>query len=113
MAVSPSRTSGCRTATCCRRSPSPMPRAAASRRLEHLGVRHLRAVVGPSYGGFQSFQWAVTYPNSMDALVPVVSSPRAPRRDRVATLLARFERDPKWNGGDNYCTAGMNATVLA
>ena len=31
---------------------------AQKRLLEHLGVAHLRAVVGPSYGGFQAFQWA-------------------------------------------------------
>lgn len=86
---------------------------AQHRLLEHLGVRHLRAVVGPSYGGFQAFQWAVTFPNDMDAIVPVVSSPQAPSRDRVATLLARFERDPNWSGGDYYGTAGMGATMLA
>jgi homoserine O-acetyltransferase/O-succinyltransferase len=86
---------------------------AQHRLLEHLGVRHLRAVVGPSYGGFQAFQWAVTFPNAMDAIVPVVSSPRAQSQDRVARLLARFERDPNWNGGDYYDTPGMGATMLA
>ena len=86
---------------------------AQHRLLEHLGVRHLRAVVGPSYGGFQAFQWAVTYPDAMDGIVPVVSSPRAPSRDRVATLLARFERDPNWHGGDYYDTPGMGATMQA
>src|SRR5215471_14966198 len=30
--------------------------------LRHLGVQHMLAVVGPSYGGFQAFQWAVTFP---------------------------------------------------
>ena len=86
---------------------------AQHRLLEHLGVRHLRAVVGPSYGGFQAFQWAVTFPDAMDGIVPVVSSPRAPGRDRVATLLARFERDPNWHGGDYYDTPGMSATMQA
>jgi homoserine O-acetyltransferase/O-succinyltransferase len=86
---------------------------AQHRLLEHLGVRHLRAVVGPSYGGFQAFQWAVTFPNDMDGIVPVVSSPNTPSRDRMATLLAQFERDPNWNGGDYYGTAGMGATMLA
>jgi homoserine O-acetyltransferase/O-succinyltransferase len=80
--------------------------------LEHLGVRRLRAVVGPSYGGFQAFQWAVTFPNDMAGIVPVVSSPRPAGRDRVATLLARFERDPNWNGGDYCGSAGMGATML-
>ena len=81
--------------------------------LDHLGVRHLRAVVGPSYGGFQAFQWAVTFPDFMDGIVPVVSSPRAQSRDRVATLLARFERDPNWHGGDYYDTPGMFETMCA
>ena len=81
--------------------------------LQHLGVRHLKAVVGPAYGGFQAFQWAVTFPDDMDGIVPVVSSPRPPGRDRVATLLARFERDPNWHGGDYYDTPGMGETLLA
>ena len=86
---------------------------AQHRLLEHLGVRHLRAVVGPSYGGFQAFQWAVTFPNAMDGIVPVVTSPRSPATDRTTTLLERFSRDPNWNGGDYYETGGMVASMLA
>jgi len=41
--------------------------------LDHLGVRHLVAVAGPSYGGYQAFQWAVAYPDFMDAIVPLLS----------------------------------------
>lgn len=80
--------------------------SAQRRLLEHLGVRHLRAVVGPSYGGFQAFQWAVTFPDFMDGLVPVVSSTRPPRRDRAQELEMRFSKDPDWNGGDYYGRAG-------
>jgi homoserine O-acetyltransferase len=87
--------------------------SAQHRLLEHLGARHLRAVVGPSYGGFQAFQWAVTFADAMDAIVPVVSSPRPSGQGRVAALLARFERDPNWHGGDYYDTPGMGATMLA
>ena len=76
-------------------------------------MRHLHAVVGPSYGGFQAFQWAVTFPDAMDAIVPVVSSPRPAGQGRVAALLARFERDPNWHGGDYYDTPGMGATLRA
>ena len=54
--------------------------------LDHLGVKHLIAVAGPSYGGYQAFQWAVTYPDFMHGIVPAVTAPkhlgRRPRRRR-------------------------------
>ena len=83
---------------------------AQRRLLEHLGVKHLRAVVGPSYGGFQAFQWGVSFPDFMDGIVPVVSAPKA-RLNMTADTRARFERDPNWNGGDYYDTGGMVATM--
>jgi homoserine O-acetyltransferase len=86
---------------------------AQKRLLEHLGVTHLRAVVGPSYGGFQAFQWAVTFPDFMDGVAPVVTSPLPPRSDRTAGLLKWFEPDPNWNGGDYYDTGGVHATLTA
>jgi homoserine O-acetyltransferase len=85
--------------------------AAQRAMLERFGVTHLRAVVGPSYGGFQAFQWAVSYPDFMDGVVPVVTSPLPPRSDRVAALRARFEPDPAWNGGDYYDTGDVKATL--
>ena len=36
------------------------------------GVQHLVAVAGPSYGGYQTFQWAVSYPTFMSGAVAVV-----------------------------------------
>jgi homoserine O-acetyltransferase len=50
---------------------------------EHLGLHHLRAVVGISMGGFQAFEWAVRYPTFMDASVPIVGSPRVTTYDRL------------------------------
>jgi homoserine O-acetyltransferase/O-succinyltransferase len=84
---------------------------AQKRLLEHLGVSHLRAVVGPSYGGFQAFQWSVTFPDFMDGIVPVVTSPRPPDSDRRAGLLKWFEPDPNWNNGDYYETGGVKETL--
>jgi homoserine O-acetyltransferase len=86
---------------------------AQKRLLEHLGVKHLRAVVGPSYGGFQAFQWAVTFPDFMDGVAPVVTSPLPPQSDRAEGLLAWFGKDPNWNGGDYYDKGGVHDTLTA
>jgi homoserine O-acetyltransferase/O-succinyltransferase len=86
---------------------------AQKRLLEHLGVTHLRAVVGPSYGGFQAFQWAVTFPDFLDGIVPVVTSPLPPQSDRVEALTAWFVKDPNWNGGDYYDRGGVHDTLTA
>ena len=68
--------------------------------LDSLGVRHLVAVAGPSFGGYQAFQWAVTYPDHMSGIVPVVTAPKGSGGDQaVQTLVAQLARDPSWNGG--------------
>ena len=85
---------------------------AQHRLLEHLGVNHLRAVVGPSYGGFQAFQWAVTFPGFMDGIVPVVTSPLPPASDRVAGLMKWFGPDPNFNNGDYYDKGGVRETAI-
>src|SRR5262249_58968071 len=38
--------------------------------LDQLGVKHLVAVAGPSYGGYQAFQGAATYPDFIHGLAP-------------------------------------------
>jgi len=86
---------------------------AQMRMLEGLGVTHLRAVVGPSYGGVQAFQWSVTFPRFMDGIVAVVTSPLRASGDRIAELLKWFEPDPNWNRGDYYETGGVKQTLTA
>jgi len=86
---------------------------AQMRMLAGLGVTHLRAVVGPSYGGFQAFQWGVTFPDFMDGIVPVVTSPKTAGADRIGGLLKWFGPDPNWNGGDYYETTGVKQTLTA
>src|SRR5258708_6705495 len=49
--------------------------AAQKALLDDLGVRHLVAVAGPSYGGYQAFQRAVAYPAFIDAIAPVNTAP--------------------------------------
>jgi homoserine O-acetyltransferase/O-succinyltransferase len=76
--------------------------------LEYLGVQHLVAVAGPSYGGFAAFQWGVTYPDFMDGIVVAVSAPRVTAApDAVENLVKRLATDPNWNGGWYYDRGGV------
>jgi homoserine O-acetyltransferase len=61
--------------------------------VEILKLPRLHAVLGISMGGHQAFEWAVRYPNFVDAVVPVVGSPRPPAFDqtRTATLISLIE----------------------
>lgn len=66
-----------------------------------LHLRHLRAVMGFSMGGMQTFQWAVSYPGFMDKAVSIVGSPQLTAYDLLlwrSTLLA-LESDPGWEEG--------------
>ena len=74
---------------------------------EHLGVGHLRLVMGTSMGGMLVWVWGEKYPDFMDALLPTAAQPTAVAgrnwmmRRMVVDLI---RNDPEWNGG-NYTTA--------
>ena len=71
---------------------------------EHLGVRHLRLVIGNSMGGMQTWLWAQKYPDMMDIAVPMASLPTemSGRNWMMRRLLVESIRtDPEWMGG-NY-----------
>src|SRR5438552_7991067 len=42
---------------------------------EHLGVTHLRLVMGTSMGGLHTWVWAEIHPDFMDALMPLACQP--------------------------------------
>ena len=69
-----------------------------------LSIKHLRLVLGNSMGGMQTWIWGETYPDFMDALVPMASQPvqMLGRNWMMRRLLTQsIRRDPDWNGG-NY-----------
>ncbi len=69
----------------------------------HLGVKHLRLVMGTSMGGMQSFVWGETYPDFMDALMPLACLPiQIAGRNRIwrTMVIDAIEGDPDWKGGD-------------
>ena len=71
---------------------------------EHLGVRHLRLVIGNSMGGMQTWMWAQKYPGLMDIAVPMASLPTemSGRNWMMRRLLVEsIRRDPEYMDG-NY-----------
>jgi homoserine O-acetyltransferase/O-succinyltransferase len=83
--------------------------------LAHHGIENLVAIVGPSYGGYQAFQWAVDYPDTVKGIAPIVTSPSVPRErseGRVARLRATLSQNPNWNGGDYYDAGGVLETLI-
>ena len=80
--------------------------------VDTLGLKSLVAVMGPSMGGFQSFQWAASYPRFMKAIVASVTAPRSPGGlERLEALQKRLAGDPNWNGGWYYDNGGIAATL--
>lgn len=70
---------------------------------ESLGVTHLRLVIGTSMGGMHTWVWGETYPDFMDALMPLASLPAAiAGRNRMWRKMAMdlIRGDPEWKGGD-------------
>ncbi|MGH9703773.1 MAG: alpha/beta fold hydrolase [Candidatus Acidiferrales bacterium] len=67
-----------------------------------LGIQHVRAVMGVSMGGMQSFEWMVAYPTFMDNVVPILGSPRLAPYDILLWQTNReaIESNPAWNHGD-------------
>jgi homoserine O-acetyltransferase len=70
---------------------------------EGLGVDHLRLVMGTSMGCMHSFVWGETYPDFMDALMPLACLPVAiAGRNRVwrKMVMDAIREDPEWKGGE-------------
>src|ERR1700722_461652 len=67
-----------------------------------LGLAHLRAVMGISMGGMQTFQWIVSYPDFLDRAIPIVGSPRLGSYDLLLwqAELHAIEADANWKHGD-------------
>ena len=78
---------------------------------EGLHVNHLRLVTGTSMGCMHTFVWGETYPDFMDALMPLACLPvPIAGRNRLWRKMAMeaITSDPEWKGGD-YTTEPVEA----
>ena len=82
---------------------------------DHLGIKHLRLVMGNSMGGMQTWLWGIRYPDFMDALAPMASLP-APMSGRNwmlrRMLVDSILTDPAWKNG-NYTEQPPNVRVMS
>jgi homoserine O-acetyltransferase len=67
-----------------------------------LHLTHLRAVMGISMGGMQTFEWVVAYPEFMDVAIPMAGSPQSTAYDKLlwTSQIDAIELDPGWNNGN-------------
>ncbi|MFZ0977884.1 MAG: alpha/beta fold hydrolase [Candidatus Acidiferrales bacterium] len=80
-----------------------------------LGVDHLRLVMGTSMGCMHAFVWAETYPDYMDALMPLACQAVAVAgRNRIwrKMIIDGIESDPEWKNGE-YTTEPRAAFEIA
>jgi pimeloyl-ACP methyl ester carboxylesterase len=69
---------------------------------ETFHLTHLRAVMGISMGGMQTFEWIVAYPDFMDLAVPMFGSPQSTSWDKLlwTAQIDAIQLDPAWNNGN-------------
>ncbi len=72
-----------------------------ARLLEHLGVRRLQLVLGPSLGGMQVLEWAASFPERVQAIAPIGVSGR---HSAWCIGISEAQRqaiyaDPDWRDG--------------
>jgi homoserine O-acetyltransferase len=74
--------------------------------LDALGIERLAAVAGGSLGGMQALEWAVSYPDQVDAIIPIASTHALHPQGVAWNAIAReaILRDPAWQGGHYYGT---------
>jgi homoserine O-acetyltransferase len=87
--------------------------------LDALGIDRLAAVAGGSLGGMQAFEWAIQFPDQVDAVVAIASTHALHPQGMAWNAIAReaIMRDPAWQDGHYYDTgtaphAGMGVARM-
>jgi homoserine O-acetyltransferase len=83
--------------------------------LDSLGIGRLHAVMGPSMGGLQTFEWAASFPEKVGRCIPVIAAPNFGGWliGWLAMWAQTIKIDPAWRGGDYYETGAPRAGLEA
>lgn len=69
-----------------------------------LGISHYILALGPSLGGMRSLEWAIQYPDRVNAICTIGSSAVA-TGDQIGAAsiqISAIKSDPNYHGGDYY-----------
>ena len=72
---------------------------------EGSGVNHLRLVMGTSMGGMHTWVWGTTFPEFMDAMMPLACEPvEIAGRNRMwrKMVMDAIRTDPDWEEGEYF-----------
>ena len=74
--------------------------------LDAIGIQRLAGVAGGSLGGMQAFEWAINYPDQVDAIVAIASTHALQPQGVAWNAIARnaIIADPAWQDGHYYAT---------
>ena len=72
--------------------------------ITELGIGRLAVVAGGSLGGMQAFEWAILYPDQVDAIVAIASTHALHPQGVAWNAIARsaITADPAWQRGHYY-----------
>src|SRR5271163_457035 len=83
---------------------------------DRLVVDHLRLVMGTSMGCMHSFVWGETYPDDMDALMPLACLPvplAGRNRSWRKMVIDGITKDPAWEDGEYKTQPPMGLRIAA
>lgn len=76
--------------------------------LTQLGITHLAAVAGGSFGGMQALEWAIRYPDFVGRCIVIASAASLNPQALAFDIIGRqaIVQDPAWRQGDYYAEDG-------
>ncbi|MGE9290157.1 MAG: homoserine O-acetyltransferase MetX [Puniceicoccales bacterium] len=76
--------------------------AAQARLIDHLGIEKLACVIGGSMGGMQTLQWAIDYPDRVESILALATTPRQNDQAIAFNAVGRTAilQDPGWQNGE-------------
>ena len=72
--------------------------------IDHLGIERLLCVAGGSMGGMQALQWAASYPERVQSVIPIATALKHSPQQIAFNEVVRqsIMADPAWREGNYY-----------